>query len=69
MFEDDNDSMEKNEFIVKLPISGTIEITVNAIDETDAIERSLDVDITDSLMYDNIEIEIDYDQKIDVEEI
>ena len=57
--DDEIDSLEKNEFSVKIPVTGFIEVTVEAVDKKDAMDRALDldIDIDEPMMYDHCELE------------
>ena len=57
--DDEIDNLEKNEFNVRIPVSGFVEVTIEADNKEDAIERALDldVDINDPMLYNHCEFE------------
>jgi len=58
-YDDDIDNLEKNEYIVRIPVTGFVEVTINADNTKDAIDRALDlnVDINEPMTYDYGEFE------------
>jgi len=60
MYDDDEtDSLEKQEYSVRIPVTGFVEVTIEADSPADAIDRALDleIDIDEPMMYDHCEFE------------
>ena len=58
-YDGDMDSLEKNEYSVRIPVTGFVEVTIEAESPDDAIDRALDleIDIDEPMMYDHCEFE------------